>query len=110
MRIKSDKEHFLNCNVAGFSYKLGCMVFNQLKVGTELRLVREDENPYDKNAVAIFYGETHIGYIPKHGSDVLAKFLDLGYADIFETHIQAIDPAADLEHQVEVIIYIKRRK
>ena len=110
MRIKSDKEHFLNCNVAGFSYKLGCMVFNQLKVGTELRLVREDENPYDKNAVAVFYEDTHIGYIPHSENAELAKFLDLGYADIFETYVQAIDPAADLEHQVEVIIYIKRRK
>ena len=110
MRIKSIKEHFLNCNVAGFSYKQGCEVFNEMKVGTELRLVREDENPYDKNAVAIFYKETHIGYIPKHQNDTLAKLLDLGYDDIFETRIQAIDPTADLEHQVDVIVFIKRKK
>ena len=86
------------------------MVFNELKVGTELRLVREDENPHDKNAVALFFGETHIGYIPKHVNDELAKFLDLGYDDIFETRIQAIDPTADLEHQVDIIVYIKRKK
>ena len=58
MRIKSDKEHFLSCNVAAFTYNQGCEVFSQLKVGKKIRLVREDENPYDHNAVAIFFGDT----------------------------------------------------
>ena len=56
MRIKTNKEHFLSCNVAAFTYHEGCEVFDKLKVGKRVTLVREDENPYDHNAVAIFFG------------------------------------------------------
>ena len=109
MRIKSDKEHFLSCNVAAFTYNQGCEVFSQLKVGKKIRLVREDENPYDHNAVAIFFGDTHIGYIPRRQNETIAKFLDLGYEDIFEGRIQSGDPTAHPEEQVSVVIYLKRK-
>ena len=110
MRIKSDKEHFLNCNVAAFTYYQGCEVFDKLKVGKEVQLVREDENPHDHNAVAIFFGKTHIGYIPRRENDAIAKFLDLGYGDIFEARIQSVDPTAHPEEQVSIVIYLKRKE
>ena len=40
MKIKKTKELFLSCNVAGFSHYEGCMVFNDLKIGSPLLLVR----------------------------------------------------------------------
>ena len=110
MRIKSDKEHFLNCNVAAFTYNQGCEVFDKLKVGKEVQLVREDENPHDHNAVAIFFGKTHIGYIPRRENDAIAKFFDLGYGDIFEARIQSVDPTAHPEEQVSIVIYLKRKE
>ena len=110
MKIKHDKEHFLSCNVAAFTYCDGVEVFSQLMVGKKVRLVREDENPHDHNAVAVFFGDTHIGYIPRQQNETIAKLLDLGYADIFEARIQAIDPAAHPEKQVDIVIYIKRKE
>ncbi len=110
MRIKSNKEHFLSCNVAAFTYNQGCEVFDKLKVGKEVQLVREDENPYDHNAVAIFFGKTHIGYIPRRENDAIAKFLDLGYGDIFEARIQSVDSTAHPEEQVNIVVYLKRRE
>ena len=80
MKIKHDKEHFLSCNVAAFTYCEGVEVFSQLKVGKKVRLVREDENPHDHKAVAIFFGDAHIGYIPRQQNETISKFLDLGYA------------------------------
>ena len=59
MKIKKTKELFLSCNVAGFSHYEGCIVFDQLKIGSQLQLVREDENAYDHDAVAIFFGDSH---------------------------------------------------
>ncbi len=109
MRIKTNKEHFLSCNVAAFTYHEGCEVFDKLKVGKRVTLVREDENPYDHNAVAIFFGETHIGYIPRRQNETIAKFLDLGYGDIFEARIQSVDSVAHPEEQVSVVIYLKRK-
>ena len=110
MKLKKTKELFLSCNVAGFSHYEGCTIFCELKIGTPLRLVREDENPYDHDAVAIFYGDTHIGYVPSSDNDKLAMMLDMGHADIFEVLIQQLDPTCHPEHQVHVGIFIKAQE
>ena len=110
MKIKKQKELFLSCNVAGFAYYEGCVVFNELKIGTPLLLVREDENSYDHDAVAIFYGETHIGYVPSSKNEQLATMLDLGHSDLFETYVQSIDSTAHPEQQVHVGIFVKAKE
>ena len=92
MKIKKQKELLISCNVAGFSHYEGCIVFDQLKIGSQLRLVREDENAYDHDAVAIFYGETHIGYVPSSKNEQLATMLDLGHDDLFEVYVQGGGP------------------
>lgn len=109
MKIVSSKEHFLHCNVAGFTYHSGCEVFPHLSVGTVLQLVREDQNAYDPRAIAVFYGDTHLGYVPRTSNEQLAMFFDLGYADLFEARIQQLDPAAHPEEQVQMVVYLKRR-
>ena len=109
MKIKKQKELLVSCNVAGFSHYAGCVVFNELKIGTPLHLVREDENPHDHDAVAIFYGDTHIGYVPSSKNDQLATMLDLGYGDIFEVYVQGLDPMAHPENQVQIGIFIKAK-
>ena len=110
MKIKKQKELLVSCNVAGFSHYAGCVVFNELKIGTPLHLVREDENPHDHDAVAIFYGDTHIGYVPSSKNDQLATMLDLGYGDIFEVYVQGLDPMAHPENQVHVGIFVKAKE
>jgi len=110
MKIKSDKEHFLNCNVAGFTYHQGCEVFNELKIGDTVQLVREDENEYDHHAIAVMYNDKLIGYVPRSENRALAQFMDLGWTELFEARIQSLDPTAHPEHQVGIIIYIKRKK
>jgi hypothetical protein len=107
MKIKKQKGLYLSCNVAGFSHYEGCTIFPELQIGTQLRLVREDENPYDHDAVAIFYGDTHMGYVPASDNEQLAMFLDMGYADMFEVCVQMLDPTCHPEHQVRVGIFVK---
>ena len=110
MKIKKQKELFLSCNVAGFAHYEGCIVFSELQIGTKLDLVREDENSYDHDAVAIFYGETHIGYVPSSKNEQLATMLDLGYSDLFETYVQSIDPTVHPEQQVHIGIFVKAKE
>lgn len=109
MTAKSDKELFLACNVAAFSYYKGEEVIGLLKAGKKIRLVREKENKYDKQAVAVFFGDTHIGYIPRQQNEALSKLLDMGYADIFETSINRVDTNVHPEQQVQIVIYLKRK-
>ena len=110
MKIKKQKELFLSCNVAGFAHYEGCIVFNDLKIGSPLLLVREDENAYDHDAVAIFYGETHIGYVPSSKNEQLATMFDLGHSDLFEAYVQSIDPTVHPEQQVHVGIFVKAKE
>ena len=110
MKIKKQKELFVSCNVAGFTHYDGCVVFNELKIGTPLQLVREDENAYDHDAVAIFYGNTHIGYVPSSKNEQLTSMLDLGHSDLFEVYVQSIDPTAHPEEQVHIGIFVKAKE
>lgn len=54
----------LRCHVAGWRYYQGEGVINQLRPGTELYLSPDPRNEYDSNAVAIYYGKHHLGYVP----------------------------------------------
>lgn len=40
---------------------------DELKEGVFLNLVHEPTNPFDTDAIAVFFKETHIGYIPNRG-------------------------------------------
>jgi hypothetical protein len=104
--MKTKKRHLCTFDIAGFSYWEGCIVFNELKIGTVLTLVREEENKFDPYAVAICYGEHKIGYIPRDENKVISKFLELGYTTLFETRINHITPDAHPENQIGVIVFI----
>lgn len=46
---------------------------------TKITLVREPNNAYDKNAIAIFANDNlHVGYIPKQYATLLAPMIDEG--------------------------------
>ena len=56
------------------------VALKQLKVGDAVMLVREAGNKFDANAVAIYVGEQHIGYIPKGKNAEIARRLDAAIA------------------------------
>lgn len=51
--------------IAG-SYYCDQSVISQLAPGTYFQVVAEPDNPHDKNAVALYYQDTKIGYIAKN--------------------------------------------
>ena len=55
MLLKKNKAEFLNCNLAGFGHTEGYLVFDQMRPGDKLLMVREDENKHDSDAIALFY-------------------------------------------------------
>jgi hypothetical protein len=104
------KVHLMNCHIAGFGYWEGCEAFEHLKIGTKLDLVREEDNPFDPYAVAIYYGEYKLGFIPRGSNHDISKYLDMGLADIYDVRITRITPDVHPEQQVEIIVYIKTQK
>lgn len=105
-----ERKHLLNCNIAGFTYYDGPIVFKQLGIGTALQLVAEQENQYDPNAIALYFGKSKLGFIPRDNNKTLSLFFEQGYGDIFETYINRIAPDAYPENQVGVVVYLKENK
>ena len=58
------RKHFLHTNVAGFMYWDGCEAFSRLEIGTKLEMVREADNKHDCDAVALYYKDYKLGFIP----------------------------------------------
>jgi hypothetical protein len=103
-------KHLLNCNIAGFTYYEGSIVFGQLKTGTVLNLVAEHDNPYDPNAIALYLDEHKLGYIPRNENKTLSIFFEQGYGNIFEAYVNRVTPDEYPENQIGVVIYLKANR
>ena len=64
--------------LAGYQYYAGKRVWNDLKVGDALMLVREADNAHDTNAIRVEWRGEKLGYVPRAGNEDLARFLDQG--------------------------------
>ena len=53
--MKERTKFYMDCHLAGRKYHEADFVWEKLKVGTLLRLERDDENKYDTEAVAVMY-------------------------------------------------------
>ncbi|MDR3245998.1 MAG: HIRAN domain-containing protein, partial [Prevotellaceae bacterium] len=67
--------HFANFHIAGFTYYDGVDVFYELRIGTKLILKAEPTNQFDAYAVAIYYNDTKLGYVPREKNKEISKFL-----------------------------------
>lgn len=99
------KEHLANFNIAGFTYYDGIDCFEQLQIGTNLKLVLETDNKYDPRAVAIYFNEFKLGFVPRADNRIIYKLLSVGL-DCISTKIQMIDASEDPEGQIRVVMHL----
>ena len=64
--------------LAGYQYHRASGVWSFLRVGEVLRLHREPANPHDPNAIAVWYKNEHLGYVPRRENRTLAQLMDRG--------------------------------
>ena len=64
--------------LAGFRYYDGKSLWQEIKVGDPLALVREPDNPHDGNAVRIEWNGRKLGYVPRRENAHLARQMDRG--------------------------------
>ena len=114
--MEAKKKYFMDCHLAGRMYHEADEVWDKLKVGTKVELVREADNRYDPNAVMVCYNDQEndeqvcIGYIPRSQNYTIALMMDMGYADIFECRINQVNEQVHPEQQVRLAIKIKRKE
>lgn len=107
MKNKTINRHLSHFNIAGFTYWEGCVAIQELKIGSRLRLVREADNKFDPYAVALYFEEYKLGFIPQDENQFISQFLDLGYTDMFDVRVQRLSPDTHPEKQVGVVVFIK---
>ena len=64
--------------LAGFQYYDGKALWDDMKPGDTLMLVREPANPHDANAVRVEWNGSHLGYIPRRENADVARQMDRG--------------------------------
>lgn len=64
--------------IAGVFYYEGHEVLDHLKAGSELKLRREPDNPYDGRAIEVYAGVYKLGYIPMSVNEPIAAMMDRG--------------------------------
>ena len=66
----------LRFHVRGFQYYDGPDMMERMKAGEELSLLREPENKFDKHAIAVYYRQRKIGFVPREKNEVLSRLMD----------------------------------
>ena len=90
--------------LAGFVYYDGQAVWDRMKMGDRLTLVRELANPHDTNAIRLEWQGHMLGYLPRRENADLARQMDLGARP--EARITALTKAANGRHRISYEIYV----
>lgn len=77
--IVYDKLYLLHSFVRGFQYYQGPKLLKEIKESDQIELVREPDNQYDKDAIALHWNRQKIGFVPAESNEILSKLLDTGY-------------------------------
>lgn len=65
-------------SIAGFQYHQGETAWPGMKIGDALTLVRQSHNPHDARAVAVYWRDAMIGFVPRAENTAVAQMLDRG--------------------------------
>ena len=67
-----------NSPLAGSQYYALSTVWQEIKPGDALTLVREPDNRHDRHAIRVEWRGQKLGYVPRAGNRVIAAALDAG--------------------------------
>jgi len=98
------KIYLLQCFVRGFRFYDGPKLIRQINESGLLELVREPDNPYDKNAIALHFNKCKIGFLPAESNAVLARIMDADLLPL-QGEVTHVEPKAASWENVHVAIY-----
>jgi len=98
------KKVYKSFHIAGIEYYEALFVIEEMTIGERVEFRLED-NIYDENAVAIYYKDKKLGYIPKNANYSIATILKAGW-NIFEGYIQKINRD---ELEIQVAVFVRKR-
>ena len=63
-------------SIAGFQFYDGEHIWDQLSIGDMLQLIRQPDNPYDENAVELYWRNSKLGYLHRVENTAIARIMD----------------------------------
>ena len=78
------------------------MMYRSIKTSINL------SNMFHTKSQNVHFDGYKLGYIPRTANEQFCALMDQGYSDMFEARIQRITPDSHMEHQVGVIVYLKK--
>jgi len=91
--------------IAGFQYYEGENLWPLMHIGDELMLKREPDNRYDRHAMAVYWNDNKLGYIPRHENRTLAQLFDHGQK--LTAQIRRLQTEAGPWGRVEIAVYLQ---
>lgn len=122
---KDDRMLFLECPIAGWSFHDLEDDWDELCEGTKLVLVRERNNRYDANAIAVVLEDDYdpdavadgsfdfqfaIGYVPRTENELMARLMDMGWDGVFTAEISTVKRYGPYADRLRMNIYIQRKE
>jgi hypothetical protein len=91
--------------LAGYRYAAAPEVWPLLRVGDELELSREPDNPQDANAVRVDWRGRKLGYVPRSANAALAWGLDRG--ERLRARLTKLEPHPNPARRVRFEVYVE---
>ena len=91
--------------LAGFQYYDGKVLWDNMRVGDALTLVREPQNPHDSNAVRVEWKGQPLGYVPRRDNSDVARQIDRGVPA--QARIVRLKEARNPWQRVEFEIFVE---
>lgn len=119
------KVRYKECPIAGWSHHDLEDQWDELTVGLPLALVRDRNNQYDRNAVAValavdfedyaddpdeFDFELILGYVPRADNPFIAALIDLGWEDALTAELTTVKSYGPYQDRLRMTIYLQSRE
>ena len=91
--------------LAGFRYYEGKALWDEMKVGDPLALVREGDNPHDGNAVRVEWQGHALGYVPRRENRTVAQHMDRGGR--VEARVSKLQKHPNAWQRVEFEVFVR---
>jgi hypothetical protein len=90
--------------LAGFRYYDAGALWDEMKVGDALELVREPDNPHDANAVRVDWRGYQLGYVPRRENADVARQIDRGTR--VKARISRLQASRSPSKRIEFEVYV----
>lgn len=104
-----DAKSFMTFDIAGTQYIKDQNLFYLFKEEDLLTLRLENNNKYDKNAVALYYKDNKVGYVPQKMNYELSQLLRQGWDDCFVAYVSQWKGCGK-KRRVTIEVMIKKPK